>query len=102
MNIKEELTHETLIQQVSKKLLAARQEIDEFVVQLALGKAEGKEKFELLKREFSTRLQEWKKSFSTDAMENELKEKITALETQLEQAKAEEVRSRKFCRPSFL
>jgi hypothetical protein len=86
-------TSEILLQEISLRLLAARQELDEFAVQLALGKAEAKDKFEELKKAFINRLNELNRAFSAEGEKDEVKKKIAALETQLNAGRAEEKKS---------
>jgi hypothetical protein len=81
-----------IVEKITDKLLIAQQEIDELVVQFALGKAEGKEKFEEIKKEFRQRVSELKKLLETAALDfltPETRQKIDHLEVQLALGKAE-------------
>ena len=81
-----------VIQKIADRLLDVQQELDELVVQFALGKAEGKEKFEEIKKEFRQRVGEFKKLLEAPAsglLTPETRQKIEALEVQLALGKAE-------------
>lgn len=49
-----------LLERLADKLMTAQQELDELAIQLALGKAEAKDKFEEVKSDFKFRLNEFK------------------------------------------
>lgn len=49
-----------ILERLAEKLMQAQQELDELTLQLALGKAEAKDKFEEVKADFKYRLQEFK------------------------------------------
>jgi hypothetical protein len=49
-----------ILERVAEKLIQAQQELDELAVQLALGKAEAKDKFEEVKADFKARVSEFK------------------------------------------
>jgi len=91
--MKEETTHEKpVLQKIADKLLGVQQELDELVGQFALGKAEGKEKFEEIKKEFRQRVSEFKKLLAAPAaglLTPEARQKIEELEVQLALGKAE-------------
>ena len=75
-----------VLQKIADRLLAVQQELDELVVQFALGKAEGKEKFEEIKKEFRQRVTEFKKLLDAPAsrlLTPEARQKIEELEVQL-------------------
>src|SRR5690349_18101063 len=81
-----------VLQKIADRLLDVQQELDELVVQFALGKAEGKEKFEEIKKEFRQRVAEFKKLLEAPAsglLTPETRQKIEALEVQLALGKAE-------------
>ena len=81
-----------VLEKIADRLVAVQQELDELVVQFALGKAEGKEKFEEIKKEFRQRVSEFKKlldSPSSSLLTPEARQKIEELETQLALGKAE-------------
>jgi tRNA U34 5-methylaminomethyl-2-thiouridine-forming methyltransferase MnmC len=81
-----------ILEKIADKLLKAQQEIDELVIQFALGKAEGKEKFEEIKKEFRQRVSEFKKLLeivALDFLTPETRQKIEELEVQLALGKAE-------------
>jgi hypothetical protein len=62
MVMKEESTHQPLLVQVAQKLTQAQQELDELAVQLALGKAEARDAFEHMKKDFRTRISEFRQT----------------------------------------
>jgi len=81
-----------VLQKIADRLLAVQQELDELVVQFALGKAEGKEKFEEIKKEFRQRVSEFKKLLDAPAsklLTPEARQKIEELEVQLALGKAD-------------
>lgn len=63
---------EKILIRIADKLSEAQQEIDELAVQLALGKAEAKDKFEELKKEFRSRLNEFKHYLTVSSSDKEL------------------------------
>ena len=85
-------TEKPVLEKVAERLVAAQQELDKLAVQFALGKAEAKDKFEEVKKELQTRVNELKHTFMTKAL-NELittlKTKVEELEVQLALGKAE-------------
>jgi len=92
--MKEEIktVEKPILEKIADKLLKAQQEIDELVVQFALGKAEGKEKFEEIKRDFRNKVIEFKKLMETTALNilnPETMQRLTELELQLALGKAE-------------
>ena len=94
MTNQQENTEKTLLQKIADQLLAAQREIDEFVVQIALGKAEAKEEFHHLKTEFRNRVHEFKlllNEFPKGIVSPELSQKIDELELQLALGKVETV-----------
>lgn len=74
---------------IAKKLLKAQQEVDDMAVQMALGKAEAKEKFEEVKADFKKRLAELKENFDTISQQENLMTKIENLEGLLNTGLAE-------------
>jgi len=88
----EEATEKNVLQKISDKLISAQQEIDELALQLALGKAEAKDKFEEIKNDFRVKVGELK-SLLANPTENilnpEIKARIEELEVQLTNGKAE-------------
>ena len=88
----EETTETNILQKVTDKLLAAQQEIDELALQLALGKADARDKFEDIKREFRSKVSELKNILSNPAenyLSPDVKAKIEELELQLALGKAD-------------
>jgi hypothetical protein len=81
-----------LLQTVGECMLKAQQEIDDLAVQLSLGKAESKEKFEEVKKEFIEKVNELKKLVKSSfekSMPVALKLKLEELELQLKVGKAD-------------
>lgn len=81
-----------VLQKIADRLLSVQQELDELVVQFSLGKAEGKEKFEEIKKEFRQRVAEFKKLLDAPAsslLTPEARQKIEELEVQLALGKAD-------------
>lgn len=82
----------TILVQIAEKLLEAQKEIDELVLQFALGKAEARDKFEETKKEFRARVAEFRKS-NLGSMVSEAAEKLKGaleeLELQLNLGKAD-------------
>jgi hypothetical protein len=92
MKTENETTERPVFQKIADRLLLVQQELDELVVQFALGKAEGKEKFEEIKKEFRQRVSEFKKLLDAPAaklLTPESRRKIEELEVQLALGKAE-------------
>lgn len=92
--MKEEMktSEKPVLQKIADKLVGVQKELDELVVQFALGKAEGKEKFEEIKKEFRQRVSEFKKLLDDPAaglLTPETRQKIEELEVQLALGKAE-------------
>ncbi len=74
------------------KLTRTQQEIENLAVQFALGKAEAKDKFEEIKKDFHSKIQQWEKTgVGTKINEKglELKKKFEELTLQLSLGKAE-------------
>lgn len=82
---------EPMLEKIAAKLMKAQRELDELIVQLALGKAEAKDKFEEIKKEFRTHVGRLKQTLNASPL-NEVKVKIKAkfeeLELQLALGKA--------------
>jgi hypothetical protein len=77
---------------IADKLVLAQREIDELTLQLALGKAEAREKFEELKKDFYTRLSTIKhylKSERVSEISKEITARIDDLELRLQEGKVE-------------
>lgn len=88
----EETTETNILQKVTGKLLSAQQEIDELALQLALGKADARDKFEEIKSEFRFKVNELKNILANPAenyLSPEVKAKIEELELQLALGKAD-------------
>jgi hypothetical protein len=88
----EKETRKPLLQKLGESLLQAQQEIDDLAVQLSLGKAEAKGKFEEVKIEFIKKVNELKhlvKSSFDKSMPVALKLKLEELELQLKVGKAD-------------
>src|SRR5689334_24714203 len=79
MRTKETTSGKTLLEEVGEKLQLARQELDELAVQLALGKAEVKDKFEEMKKSFLKRLNELNETFFEEIRKDEVRRKIGML-----------------------
>jgi hypothetical protein len=87
-----ERTDATILVKIADKLLEAQREIDELVLQFALGKAEARDKFEETKKEFTGRVSEFKRSnLGTKIVDSskKLKGALEELEVQLNLGKAE-------------
>lgn len=85
-------TDATLLVKIADKLLEAQREIDELVLQLALGKAEARDKFEETKQEFRTRVAEFRVTnvgTEVSATSKKLKGLLEELEVQLALGKAD-------------
>jgi hypothetical protein len=72
-----------ILLEAKEKLQIARQELDELTVQLALGKAEARDKFDEIKRDFLKRIHELNQALGVDGNTNEVNRKISALEKHL-------------------
>lgn len=76
---------------VAENLLAAQQEIDELMLQLALGKAEAKDKFQELKKDFKASMASLKLqilSFNGSGLTKRTQDAIEQLEAALEKPEA--------------
>jgi len=60
MPTKKEDKDKPVLQRIADQLLVAQQEIDDLALQLALGKAEAREKFQEVKKEFRHHVAEFK------------------------------------------
>lgn len=83
-----------LLTRIAEQLVKDQQELDQLAVQLSLGKAEVKDKFEALKQKLKSNVHEFKvdlKEVYNDNKEwsKEFKEKLNHLEEQLSSSKAE-------------
>jgi hypothetical protein len=76
---------EKILVKIVDKLTEAQQEIDELAVQLTLGKAEAKDKFEEIKKEFGEKVNEFKDLMVTSLGEEapDVKTLISVLEREL-------------------
>lgn len=82
----QETSEMTVLQRVGEKLLQAQQEIDELALQLSMGRAEGKEKFEEVKKDFGRQVSELKEllvNHTDQSINPEIRAKIEELELQL-------------------
>jgi hypothetical protein len=92
METETKTTEKTILEKITGKLMKAQQELDDLAVQLALGKAEAKDKFEEIKKEFRTQVSEMKIKFASSVlreMVNVSKTKFEELELQLALGKAD-------------
>lgn len=88
----QETTEMTVLQRVGEHLLQAQQEIDELALQLSLGRAEGKEKFEEVKKEFGRQVSELKSLLANQndqSINPQICSRIDDLELQLTLGKAD-------------
>lgn len=76
-------TEKTVLLNLADRLVEAQRELDELTLQLALGKAEAKEKFEEIKKQFSVRLNNLRRVLASPKVEN-LSKEITAKLDELE------------------
>jgi len=81
MNTTTSTTEKSTLVKIAEKLLQAQQELDELAVQLALGKAEAKDKFEEIKHEFAIRVNELKQMISTNSRSQEVTDLLARIET---------------------
>jgi len=79
----QETTEITVLQQVGENLLQAQQEIDELALQLSLGRGEGKDEFEEVKREFRRQVSQLKKLLANQT-DKSISPEITAMLDELE------------------
>ncbi len=93
MNKQEQPIEKSLLQETGDKLQMARHELDEFAVQLALGKTEARDKFMEMKKNFLKRLDEWNEAFTIEGKEDDVKKRIEILEAQLNVGGADEKKS---------
>jgi len=83
-----------VLEKIAGKLMKAQQELDELVLQLSLGKAEAREKFEEIKKEFKAQVSELKQTFNNSSLKetgNKIKAMLEELELQLALGKADSV-----------
>jgi hypothetical protein len=91
METKEKSKNTKILARIAENLLRAQQELDELIVQLALGKAEAADKFEEVKKEFASQVADFKKDAKKiygQELSEETKKKIEQLEWQLAKGKA--------------
>lgn len=84
----------TIREKFSEVINKTRQEVEELALQFSLGKAEASDKFEEIKKEFNSRIQEWKLSIKDEDSElnqsiHKLKAGVDELQLQLKLGKAE-------------
>ncbi|HEX6893398.1 MAG TPA: hypothetical protein VF141_21955, partial [Chryseolinea sp.] len=85
-------TDTTLLVKIADKLLEAQREIDELVLQCALGKAEARDTFEEAKKEFRSRVGEFKTTSlgaKVSGLTSNLKGSLEELDVQLSLGKAD-------------
>lgn len=92
MNTTEKSTTEgPVLKRLAARLLEAQQELDELALQLALGKAEAKDRFEEIKKDFTQRARDWKNKLSgtmaTDLL-REITQRLDELEERLSKGDA--------------
>jgi hypothetical protein len=80
MNAQDKTTEKPILVNLSERLMEAQRELDELTLQLALGKAEAKEKFEEIKKQFNTRLSHLRKTLTTQKTGDLTKEITTRLD----------------------
>ena len=93
MKTKIEAPEKSILLKTADKLMDAQRELDEFTVQLALGKAEAMEKFEEIKKDFRARITALKAALNEEgllAMFNEIKLRLEKLEFALSERKIED------------
>ena len=86
METLEKTKDKPILVEIAGKLVEAQQELDELVIQFALGKAEAKDKFEEIKSDFRTRMNEWKASSLSGKLASvtlELRNRFEDLEAKL-------------------
>ncbi len=84
------------LQPMEEKVILARQALDELALQLSLGKAEARDKFEEVKKEFSAKLIELRSMLQAEAQQKaivDLLSKIVELETALLTGKVDSPRA---------
>ncbi|MGE0771920.1 MAG: hypothetical protein AB7K37_09440 [Cyclobacteriaceae bacterium] len=91
MTTVKEKEEKTVLERVADYLIEAQRELDELAVQLALGKAEAKLKFEEVKAEFKSKLADFRKLLdeAPDSIPAKVKQGLEKLELQLALGKAE-------------
>jgi len=83
MDAQVKTTEKTVLLTLADRLVEAQRELDELTLQLALGKAEGKEKFEDIKKQFSVRLSNLRRVLNSPKVES-LSKDITVKLDELE------------------
>lgn len=73
-------TEKTILLNLADKLGEAQAELDEFALQLALGKAEAREKYEELKKDFRYRLANFKNSITNEHSDHLIKEIVARID----------------------
>ncbi len=90
--MKKETADKPVLAKIAEKLLLAQQELDELTVQLALGKAEARDKFEELKKTFKQQVDSFRSTMEVSELSDiatRLKTRLDELEVQLALGKAE-------------
>lgn len=83
MDAQVKTTEKTILLTLADRLVEAQRELDELTLQLALGKAEAKEKFEEIKKQFSARLSTLRRVLESQKVDN-ISREITARLDELE------------------
>ena len=83
MDNKEYGTFESLRSKINDRLEKVKQEMEELSLQFSLGKSETSQKFEILKKDFHSKVNEWK--IMGDQIKTSGKEKSQTLKTKLEE-----------------
>lgn len=91
MKLNSPLSDKRFLVSAAENLLAAQQEIDEFMLQVALGKAEAKEKFNDLKNDFKDSISSLKlqiQSYSDPAFSKKANDNLQLLDEELDKPSA--------------
>ena len=80
MNTLSEPKEKSILLKIAEKLLQAQQELDELAVQLALGKAEAKDKFEEIKKDFRFRVNELRQIITSTPKSNDIADLVVKIE----------------------
>jgi len=92
MKTEENKLEKPVLEKIAARLMEAQQELDELAVQLALGKAEAKDKFDEVKHEFNERLTHMRTILEAQKLQpryEALKVRFQELQVQLALGKAE-------------
>lgn len=93
MNTQDKTAEKSILINLSDRLIEAQRELDELTLQLALGKAEARDKFEEIKKQFRIRLGNLKSAITAQKMEDlskEISAKLNELEKVLDAGKVED------------